>query len=73
MEVKPIPKDANVVGRILELLNTAERDLCVSEIAEMTQLSRVSVHYSVKALKELGKIRLTRKVGKISFYELSET
>ena len=61
------------IARILEVLRNADRDLTVGEITKLSGLSRNTVHYTVKALLELEKIRITRMIGKIPLYELAET
>ena len=62
--------DIEAIPQILTVLTTAERDLSVNEITKLTGLSRITVHYSMKALKELKKVRVTRKIGRIPLYEL---
>jgi len=61
------------IARILKVLQNADRDLTVGEITKFSGLSRNTVHYTVKALLELEKIRITRMIGKIPLYELAET
>lgn len=65
MSTKP-----TVVEKILAALHASKKDLSVSEMAKLSGVSRVSVHYAVKTLVELNKIRTTRKVGHIPLYEL---
>ena len=61
------------IARILKVLRNTDRDLTVGEITKLSGLSRNTVHYTVKALLELEKIRITRMIGKIPLYELAET
>jgi DNA-binding transcriptional regulator GbsR (MarR family) len=65
-----VSTESTVVEKILATLQASKKDLGVSEMAKLSGVSRVSVHYAVKTLVELNKIRVTRKVGHIPLYEL---
>lgn len=60
--------------KILEVLKNApvRRDLHQDEIAERAKMSRHTVSKYLLALNAEGKIKVTRRLGKIVFYEIKE-
>ena len=61
-----------ILNDIIEALKNSDRDLTISEIAEITKHTRATIRTYIAYLLGQGKVIVTRQIGRAKFFRLKE-